>query len=179
MTPQRIFLVVNIVLGAAGCFFIYYLATAKYAPPAELEKADQVLEMVRVRYTPTDEGGERPPVIPEEIVKNLTNLSRNPMGPRFAMSPTPPPTPKPTATPVPLQMVISTWALAGMDEKSATITDSKTGEDFELTLGGQGKSIEFQGQTTVVTLCGVDLEADPPTAKFCSSDGRSVVLSLQ
>ena len=69
--------------------------------------------------------------------------------------------------------------IGAIDANSITVVDQATKEEFELKIGGPGRTVTALGATITVTLEKVDTAADPPEATVKASTGDTRVLKLQ
>ncbi len=164
MNQRRAFVTINVVLTATCLALVYYLASSSSGPPPELAKAERMVALIP---EPAESGGT-PTEHRLNPIQFTTPKDYRFMNALYALSPTPTPTAKPTATPIPISGVTASWVITAMEETSVSITDQRTNEEFEMSLNGGGKAVEFQGQTLTIKLCAIDLESDPPQAKFCA-----------
>lgn len=167
MNQKRGFLLLNLTLIAVSGGMIYLLATATYSRPSELDDVQVLLDRVQ-----ENRAGSVRRVTIELDFPYLNEKYRNFMRALFTLTPTPPPTPPPTPTPIPLATVLSTWAINSMDETSVLIVDGRTNEEFELSIGSPARRVEYQGTSRFVTLCGANVDVDPPEATFCSDEEK-------
>jgi hypothetical protein len=155
MNRQRAFVLTNLSLAAASCFFIYYLVfQSDLEDSAELREAELWLEALE--HLDAASGGEEPTTFSEEYPALVS--PRNIARALFTQTPTPIPTPPPTPTPVPLGAIIGSWAVVSMDEASVIVLDQKTGLEVELQLDGGPFKASFQGQEAMVRLTRINFE---------------------
>lgn len=174
MNQRRLFTLLNLLL-VGGCgALIYYLANVSYFEPPEIRETVGLLKKSESNYSAA---GQSAPADPKIAYPKLNNVHIFDV--LYKLTPTPTPTPRPTATPVPLADMLHPWALGAITADSITVTDQATKEEFELKIGGPGRSVTALGATITVTLEKVDMAADPPEATVKASTGDTRVLKLQ
>lgn len=169
MNRRRMLMASYALFGVLIVFFIVYLFNSSYEQPPETSEAYLRELVANVAQQPDQpENGGPDPVAAAPDSEWVAELS-DAMEPVYTPTPTPTPTPAPTPKRFTLAEMTYGWRIVSIAPNSVTVYDDRTKQEFDLTMGGEAFTAEMQGQQMEIRLCGVNIEATPPTADFCAA----------